>query len=193
MTCASNGDRAANLAGRRRMVSKLLRNIMAHDHQFLLHKPHVHLWNGRSGGCGVATLSSWGGRACRSAAWTGARARACGRAACACMGAPTSSASWGCAPGANLLATQSIATQTCVRMGTGGAKKSGRGRGCTARAAKRERTRGEARPWRQRRGRPRGVPCCFLVWMGAECRADSTVRGLPYGQERPPTKVCSAR
>ena len=61
MTCASNGDRAANLAGRRRMVSKLLRNIMAHDHQFLLHKPHVHLWNGRSGGCGVATLSSWGG------------------------------------------------------------------------------------------------------------------------------------
>ena len=49
MTCASNGDRAANLAGRRRMVSKLLRNIMAHDHQFLLHKPHVHLWNGRSG------------------------------------------------------------------------------------------------------------------------------------------------
>ena len=49
MTCASNGDRAANLAGRRRMVSKLLRNIMAHDHQFLLHKPHVHLWNDRSG------------------------------------------------------------------------------------------------------------------------------------------------
>ena len=49
MTCASNGDRAANLAGRRRMVSKLLRNIMAHDHQFLLHKPHMHLWNGRSG------------------------------------------------------------------------------------------------------------------------------------------------
>ena len=107
MTCASNGDRAANLAGRRRMVSKLLRNIMAHDHQFLLHKPHVHLWNGRSGGCGVATLSSWGGgRACGRAAWTGARARAWGRAACACMGAPTSSASWGCAQ---------LQVQTCSR------------------------------------------------------------------------------
>ena len=49
--------------------------------------------------CGAVELWSrdivkLGGRACGSAAWTGARARACGRAACACMGAPTSSASW---------------------------------------------------------------------------------------------------
>ena len=47
-----------------------------------------------------------GGGACGRAAWTGARARACARAACACMGAPTSSASWGCAQ---------LQVQTCSR------------------------------------------------------------------------------
>ena len=46
------------------------------------------------------------GRACGSAAWIGARAHACGRAACVCMGAHTSNASWGC---------EQLLVQTCHR------------------------------------------------------------------------------